>query len=280
MKKSTLLSLCLVPFLCLNSVKAEPVSADRRMLVAKSEQGLPQLTVAMKKRIGQKIWENECGGRIAGLTSWNAGEEFPSLGIGHFIWYPKNFDGPFEESFYKLIQFAQERNAKPPAVALNRNCPWNSKWSFERDLNGPELKALRTWLAHSVTLQTDFIMQRSRGALAKMEKLASHSDFRKLESNYNKVATTTNGVYALIDYVNFKGEGTNPKERYQGQGWGLMQVLLAMRDVPAGQSAAREFAAAANRTLDRRISNSPPARGEGRWRNGWHKRCDGYAQPF
>ena len=101
-----------------------------------------------------------------------------------------------------------------------------------------------------------------------------------MADNYNKVATTTNGVYALIDYVNFKGEGTNPKERYNGQGWGLKQVLLEMKDVSSGQSAAREFANAAKRTLDRRISNSPPARGENRWRTGWHNRCEGYAQPF
>ena len=37
--------------------------------------------------IGSKIWQNECGGTVSGLTSWNAGEDFPSLGIGHFIWY-------------------------------------------------------------------------------------------------------------------------------------------------------------------------------------------------
>ena len=258
-----------------------PAAADTTEVpVVAQKEALPQLSADMKKRIGMKIWQNECGGRIAGLTSWNAGEEFPSLGIGHFIWYPKNFDGPFEESFHKLIKFAQERGASPPPVALNRNCPWPSKSSFEADLNGKELKALRNWLAHSVTLQTDFIMQRSRAALDKMEKQATPEQFKKIEANYNKVATTTNGVYALIDYVNFKGEGTNPKERYGGQGWGLMQVLLAMKDVPAGQPAALEFSRAAKRTLDRRISNSPPDRGENRWRAGWHNRCDGYAKTF
>ena len=55
--------------------------------------------------IGRKIWQNECNGTIAGLTSWNEGENFASLGIGHFIWYPKNQRGPFEESFPKLVSF-------------------------------------------------------------------------------------------------------------------------------------------------------------------------------
>ncbi|HSV63887.1 MAG TPA: hypothetical protein VLH83_11140, partial [Chthoniobacterales bacterium] len=32
------------------------------------------------RRIGNKIWRNECGGTVAGLTSWNAGENFASLG--------------------------------------------------------------------------------------------------------------------------------------------------------------------------------------------------------
>lgn len=239
-----------------------------------------QLTAEQKARIGKRIWANECGGRIAGLTSWNSGEEFPSLGIGHFIWYPEGFQGPFEESFHKLIAFAQERGARPPAIALHRHCPWSSKAQFDADLNGPDLKALRTWLANSIGLQTDFIILRSRAALAKMKESASASQAERIERNYGKVATTTNGVYALIDYVNFKGEGTNPKERYNGQGWGLMWVLLEMRDVPSGQSAAREFAAAAKRVLDRRIANAPSERGEGRWRQGWHNRCDGYAAPF
>src|SRR3954453_8544269 len=78
------------------------------------------------RRIGQKIWQNECGGTVAGLTSWNGGENFASLGIGHFIWYPKGVRGPFEESFPELAAFASARGAKLPAtVAANREsgCP-------------------------------------------------------------------------------------------------------------------------------------------------------------
>lgn len=261
-------------FVLLNSaVGAEP-AVHYEATVAEA---LPTLTQEMKVRIGKKIWLNECGGRIDGLTSWNAGEEFPSLGIGHFIWYPEHFDGPFEESFHKLIEYAQERGATPPAVALNRHSPWTSKANFDASKSSPEMRELRNWLAHSVTLQTEFIMNRSRAALEKMVAAAPEKDRARIESNYNKVATTPNGVYALVDYVNFKGEGTNPRERYDGQGWGLTQVLLEMNEVAAGQPAAAEFARAAKRVLDRRIANSPPDRGESRWRQGWHNRCDGYA---
>ena len=257
---------------------AEPFTAEAVLIAKSGESPLPSLTAAEKKLIGNKIWQNECSGSISGLTSWNKGEEFPSLGIGHFIWYPKNFDGPFEESFHKLIKFAEKKGANPPKVALNRNSPWNSRTAFNRDLQSPELRELRQWLSYTVKLQTEFIMQRSQAALGKMLEIAPEGQAAKIEANYRKVATTPNGVYALIDYVNFKGEGTNVKERYRGEGWGLMWVLMNMRDVPAGQAAAREFANAAKRTLDNRIRNSPPSRGEQRWRAGWHKRCDRYAQ--
>ena len=40
---------------------------------------------------------------------WNPGEEFPSLGIGHFIWYPAGVDGPFIESFPRLLAFLSAR---------------------------------------------------------------------------------------------------------------------------------------------------------------------------
>jgi hypothetical protein len=239
-----------------------------------------ELSAGQKAVIGRKIWQNECAGTVDGLTSWNAGEEFPSLGIGHFIWYPAGFNGPFTESWPQLIAFAKQRGANPPAVASLPNCPWSTKKQFQAEFRGPQLTALRKWLAANVPLQTDFIIARSRAALPKMLAAAPASERKRIEANYHKVATTAGGTYALIDYVNFKGDGINPSERYNGRGWGLMQVLGEMRDVSAGPAAASEFAAAAKRVLDRRIANSPPARGEARWKAGWHNRCDTYARPL
>ncbi len=238
------------------------------------------LTAAQKAAIGKKIWQNECGGTVDGLTTWNAGEEFPSMGIGHFIWYPAGFNGRFEESWPQFVAFARQQGAQPPAVALERHSPWTTKAAFQQDFRGPRLTALRQWLAANVPLQTDFIIARSRAALPKVLAAAPASDRARLQSNYNKVASTPNGTYALIDYVNFKGDGTQPSERYQGKGWGLLQVLGSMKDVPAGQPAAAEFAASAKRMLSRRIENAPADRGEARWREGWHNRCNTYARPL
>jgi hypothetical protein len=238
------------------------------------------LSPAQKASIGKKIWQNECAGTVNGLTTWNAGEEFPSLGIGHFIWYPAGFKGRFEESWPRFIEFARQRGTKPPAVALERHSPWKSRAEFQRDFNGPRLTSLRRWLADNVAVQTDFIIARSQAALPKILTAAPPSERTRIQANYRKVATTPQGTYALIDYVNFKGDGTNPSERYQGRGWGLLQVLGEMRDVPAGPAAATEFAAAAKRVLSRRITNSPPGRGEKRWQEGWHNRCNTYARPL
>ncbi|MFK7849847.1 MAG: hypothetical protein AB8D78_02615 [Akkermansiaceae bacterium] len=238
------------------------------------------MSSSQKAAIGKKIWQNESGGTISGLTAWNVGEEFPSLGIGHFIWYPAGFNGRFKESWPEFIAYAQRNGANPPAIAKRANAPWNSRAEFQRNFNSPEMKGLRTWLSSTVTVQTDFIIARSRAALPKILAAAPASERAKIQSNYRKVASTPQGTYALIDYVNFKGDGTKTSERYNGQGWGLLQVLGGMKDVPSGPAAATEFSASAKRALSRRIANSPPARGESRWREGWNNRCNTYARPL
>lgn len=238
------------------------------------------LTASQKAVVGKKIWQNESDGTVAGLTAWNVGEEFPSLGIGHFIWYPAGFNGRFKESWPEFIAFAQRNGANPPAIAKLPDAPWNSRAEFLSKTGSPQMTGLRNWLASSVGLQTDFIIMRSRAALPKILAAAPASERAKIQANYQKVSTTPQGTYALIDYVNFKGDGTQVSERYKGQGWGLMQVLGGMNNVSSGQAAATEFAASAKRALSRRIANSPPERGEARWREGWHNRCDTYARPL
>jgi hypothetical protein len=238
------------------------------------------LTASQKAAVGRKIWQNESGGTVNGLTAWNVGEEFPSLGIGHFIWYPAGFNGRFKESWPEFIAFAKRNGANPPAIALRADAPWNSRAEFLREFKSAEMSGLRTWLASTVTLQTDFIIARSNAALPKMLAAAPASERAKIQANYRKVSASPQGTYALIDYVNFKGDGTNASEKYNGQGWGTLQVLGGMKDVPAGPAAATEFAASAKRALSRRIANSPPERGESRWREGWHNRCDTYGRPL
>ena len=79
-----------------------------------------------------------------------------------------------------------------------------------------------------------------------------------------------------MDYVNFKGEGTNPSERYKGEGWGLLQVLGGMHG--SGPGAAHEFGVSAAEVLTRRVRNSPPERKEERWLEGWKSRVRAYGK--
>lgn len=228
-------------------------------------------------RIGRKIWQNECNGTIAGLTSWNAGEDFASLGIGHFIWYPKGMRGPFEESFPKFLEFAHERNVTVP-VGLNQAtfCPWSSRAAFYRAGNSAEMRELRQFLANTVDLQAHFLVTRLQQSLAKMLDETAPNNRTNVERQFARVASTAQGCYALVDYVNFKGEGVLQTERYRGEGWGLLQVLEQMHGTEDGSGATNEFANSAAAILRRRVQNSPPERHEGRWLPGWLNRVRSY----
>lgn len=234
------------------------------------------LSDADKAAIGRKIWQNECGGSVSGLTSWNKGEDFPSLGIGHFIWYVKGRRGPFDESFPQMIAYLKSQRVPVPTwISRAKGSPWTSRSQFLTQQNSAKMKELRAFLANTVSHQTGFIIQRLENSLPKMKAATpNRTDQGRLESNFYEVAKSRAGVYALIDYVNFKGEGIKVSESYKGQGWGLQDVLLEMR--PANHPANYEFSEAAKRTLQRRVKNSPSSRGETRWLNGWMNRCEGY----
>ncbi len=228
------------------------------------------------KRIGHKIWENECNGTLSGLTSWNAGEEFASLGIGHFIWYPEGMRGPFEESFPKLVRFLKE-NGRQPAAFMLGSCPWRSRKEFMAAQQSPEMRQLRDLLAATVNLQTQFLVNRLDQALPKLLAEAGPDGREKIRQNFERLTRSAAGCYALIDYVNFKGEGTLATERYQGKGWGLLQVLERMPE-NAGDPA-RQFSEAASAVLRERVHNAPPGRHEERWLSGWIRRVNSYSRP-
>ncbi len=121
------------------------------LFLASAATAAVNLSPAETRRIGQKIWQNECNGTLAGLTSWNEGENFASLGIGHFIWYPEGPSGPFEESFPEFVSFvatAKARGGLPlfhgywlltaetPALGIRARNSWAQP-------NAPEMNELR-----------------------------------------------------------------------------------------------------------------------------------------
>src|SRR6266487_9569 len=236
------------------------------------------LSHAQALRIGKRIWQNECDGTVSGLTSWNAGEDFASLGIGHFIWYPEGRRGPFEESFPKLVKFISDRRVDVPSWLQNgRVCPWQSQSQFQRAQTSPQMKALRDFLVRTVDLQAEFLVERLQNALPKMLEETAPDNRVHVQEQFERMSSSAKGCFALVDYVNFKGEGVLHTERYRGEGWGLLQVLEDMHGRTSNSiSAVEEFAHSASAILTRRVKNSPPERNESRWLPGCIKRVNSY----
>src|SRR5256886_13549368 len=258
------------------TLEKKPLASSRRasltcsilgVLIALAGQSFAaiNLSSAETRRIGNRIWQNECGGTVAGLTAWNTGENFASLGIGHFIWYPQGVHGPFEESFPKFLAFAREQHTAIPAW-LNQSlpCPWNSRAEFSSAQNSAQMRELRQFLSRTIDVQAQFMVARLQQSLAKMLDEAPAGERANIEQQFARVAGTPHGCYALVDYVNFKGEGVLHTERYRGEGWGLLQALEKMHDTQTGAGAAREFSNSAAAILRRRVQNSPPERHEAR----------------
>lgn len=262
---------------CSGNLAATVILTAVAAILGPNGAGARELGEKELERIGKRIWQNECGGTVDGLTSWNTGENFASLGIGHFIWYPKGVEGPFEESFPRLLEWYRSRGIKLPAwLAGGGDCPWPDKAAFQKDSNGPRQKELRALLAATVKEQTLFIIQRLDQAIPRLAQAAGRHGSR-VARNAALLRETAAGNFAMIDYVNFKGEGLNPKERYKGEGWGLLQVLLNM-DPKGAADAPAAFARSSAEVLTRRVQNSPPERGEKRWLAGWRNRCAAYAE--
>lgn len=263
MNVQKILSAAAIGLLLTNSIWAEPAPI--------------QISPQEALDAGKRVWKNECSGSVEGLTSWNAGEEFPSLGIGHFIWYPEGKTGKFEESFPGLIRHLESRKVALPEWLLKANgCPWHDRQSFKADLGGPKLTELRKILANNVAYQTEYMALRLQKALPRLLEASEPSQKQEVEERFRKILQSPGGAYCLLDYINFKGEGVNPKERYAGQGWGLLQVLENINPTKFKNSPSNAFADSAEQMMLRRIRNSPPERGEVRWKEGWLNRIQSY----
>jgi hypothetical protein len=235
-------------------------------------------------RIANKIWMNEGAGKRKYLVWWNRGEEFASLGIGHFIWFTKDKPMWFFHAFPAMLRYITARGAKPPKwLKPNTPCVWNSyeEWRVAKRKNSKKMRELTNFLDSTKALQAEFMLHRLNGAKRKLLKYAPNSKVRRLiKYNFNRLLykrdgrIDSQGAYILIDYTNFKGDGTLESERYQGKGWGLYQVLLNMN--PKESNPKRAFAISARYILDRLTKIAPPKRNLKRFRKGWFKRIDTY----
>lgn len=227
--------------------------------------------------VAEKIFKNEAGGKKEELVYWNSGEDFPSLGIGHFIWYKQGQKGRFEESFPPLVEYYKARNVKLPRIMeKNKYSPWQSRDELFRLKNSgnKDVAELTDFLYNTKDIQVSFIFERLENSLEKMLEIADNPE--NVKKQFYRVAKSPNGLYPLIDYVNFKGEGTTRTETYKGEDWGLLQVLENMKGTESGKAALEEFSNSAKFVLERRVKNSDPEKNEKKWLAGWLNRCDTY----
>ena len=242
----------------------------------------PHITINLPEsditKIGNAIWRNECGQKVTGLISWNVGEAWPSLGIGHFIWYPQGTHGIYKQSFDKLLFFLQKNNVTLPPWLIKTaktGAPWPNRETFlAARTTDQRIAQLQTILESTITLQARFIINQFKKQTNKL--LAKHSTYTRL---VNQLAQTPEGLFAMIDYSNCKGYGTNQQEQYNGHGWGLLQVLHAM-DIKNKSDHVEAFIKAAQQVLENRVKNAPPERHEERWLLGWKNRINRYKNPW
>lgn len=241
----------------------------------------PILTDTQKEWLGQQIFNNECALQLNCLTAWNSGEDFPSLGIGHFIWYRENQSDIFEESFPALMDYFESEGISIPAwiVESNYDSPWQNRDEFLADFAESELAGLRALLVSTMPAQTTFIITRFESALKKILAVTAIAEQNTIENKFYAVANShpPYGMYALIDYVNFKGEGIATTEQYAQQGWGLLQVLENMS--LTAPDILENYVASAKAVLENRAQNAPAERNEARWLPGWFNRLDSYLPP-
>ncbi|WEJ61600.1 hypothetical protein [Thiomicrorhabdus lithotrophica] len=245
---------------------------------------LGELSDSEKQWIGDRIYQNECASKVENLTYWGKGEDFPSFGIGHFIWFPAGVQTNFHETFPDMVRYVS--NFKPPpqwVIDLSpMHSPWPNKQLFDSARSSEQLNELRTWLYETKSYQSEFIikqfLQRFSNALDDNLVVRDKQYYIQL---VEILLSFKKGRFAVIDYVNFKGLG-NSKEQYKGQQWGLLSVLDSMNfNIGLLKNMPREdildkFIFSAKSRLALRVQLAPKSRNEQRWLKGWFVRLDGY----
>ena len=230
--------------------------------------------------ISSMIFQNECDGKTQCLVSWNEGEDFLSLGIGHFIWYPQDRSDRYQESFPALMTYLEAQNKKIPEeikALFKKGTPWKTREEFLLAQSGAEAQRLREFLKKTMGAQAMFMLRRFQQAILQMIQTTPPDQRNLLAEKIFGLAQTKNGLYAMIDYLNFKGDGLSPVERYRAHGWGLFQVFYEMKWPSSENGAEVEFVEAAHKVLRRRVDNAPSERQEERWVLGWENRLKTYS---
>ncbi len=199
------------------------------------------------------------------------------MGIGHFLWSPLKRLQDKDQSFAMLIHYQEDRGITVPHWLQGVRvppCPWPNRQAFLNAQNSAPMRELRQHLANTIASQSKFMLYRTHIAVDRMLATANKYDRNYLAHSLKKLTCNNKGLYVLIDYLNFKGLGLT-SYKHKRYGWGLMSVLLDMRNAPGTLSTRQAFAWSANKLLSRRVaySRNPQAK---KWILGWRKRLKTY----
>lgn len=205
------------------------------------------------------IQRNEMGWDINGpddseLITQNDGEDFPSLGIGHFVWDA----GEHGNSFHRMITYIQEKR-------------WVSIDPDIHYITSPEKPDGHhsTWPHRDKIIQLLKETKHDQLAYIKSRLMGFRSD------HLNSPVARRNFDYLygsapviLLDYVNFKGEGDSSGS----DNYGLQNVLETMGPASSSSDAVLRFQKAAIA----RLHGNRNAADWNRWWDGWTNRIGRY----
>ena len=244
---------------------------DPRVLIISPQVALP---------VGIKIWFNECGGEVMGLTSWNTGEDFASLGIGHFLWHPYPSKRATSNSgFPHLLRYMQERGVDIPYWLQGNNglyCPWSNRSEFLNAQYSSKMIALRNFLQKTIPIQAEYMTRHLQEILPDLLASTPMEERWLIHDKFYSLARTPAGIYALVDYLNFKGAGTGKTRHNYEHGSGLLQVLRGMKFAPPNYSPLQAYVWSAKNALIRRVERSASSKYTERWLAGWFNRLNTY----
>ena len=227
--------------------------------------------------LAQRIFRNQTNGDPKRLVRWNERGNFAALGIGQFIWYPAGKNGSYRETFPAYLDYVKANGIPLPTWLAQRPArggPWRDSAAFQRAQGDQQMRELLSFMQKTLNLQANFMALQIKQAMPQRINQLPPNQRQTALRSYQTMLRTPGGLYPLLDYVQFQGDGANPAERYNGKGWGLIQVLQNMEQVQPGPGALAEFMRAADDTLVTRIANAPAERREARLVDNWLTRIN------
>ncbi len=239
-----------------------------------------KLEISDAKKIGMQIWSNETSKRVDQLAFWSPHEPFPSLGIGHCIWYPKGKKAHYTHQFPLLCSYLQKHGIQLPKwlqKAKSSGAPWASREEFLKDTK--KVAELRELLKSTIDLQTYYMIERLDQRVPLIIRAAPVEKKALLARYIKLMKSSVQGRYALVDYSNFKGDGLSLQEKSAGESWGLLQVLLDLPDNLTQENITTAFTVSAAKILLRLVQNSAPHYSRVKYLKGWINRVGTYSDP-